>query len=59
MNIDATRVDASSISAYTKAAESHGGIVQFFMDIIPTTIVDAFAKGAMLQVIFISILDGS
>ena len=35
------------------AASSH-----FFMDIIPTTIVDAFAKGAMLQVIFISILMG-
>jgi aerobic C4-dicarboxylate transport protein len=58
MNIDASRVDASSISAYTKAAASHGGIVQFFMDIIPTTMVDAFATGAMLQVIFISILMG-
>jgi aerobic C4-dicarboxylate transport protein len=58
MNIDASRVDASSISAYTKAAASHGGILQFFMDIIPTTMVDAFATGAMLQVIFISILMG-
>lgn len=58
MNIDATRVDASAISGYTKAAESQGGIVHFFMDIIPTTIVDAFAKGAMLQVIFLSILMG-
>ena len=58
MNIDASRVDASSISAYTKAAASHGGIVQFFMDIIPTTMVDAFATGPMLQVIFISILMG-
>ena len=46
MNIDASRVDASSISAYTKAAASHGGIVQFFMDIIPTTMVDAFATGS-------------
>jgi len=58
MNIDASRVDASSISAYTKAAASHGGIVQFLMHIIPTTMVDAFATGAMLQVIFISILMG-
>jgi aerobic C4-dicarboxylate transport protein len=58
MNIDASHFDASSISAYTKAAASHGGIAQFFMDIIPTTIVDAFATGAMLQVIFISILMG-
>ncbi|WP_162874560.1 cation:dicarboxylate symporter family transporter, partial [Pseudomonas viridiflava] len=30
----------------------------FFMNIIPTTIVDAFAKGIMLQVIFISVLMG-
>ena len=58
MNIDAAHVDASSISGYTKAAESQGGIVHFFMDIIPTTIVDAFAQGAMLQVIFISIMMG-
>jgi aerobic C4-dicarboxylate transport protein len=58
MNIDASHVDASAISGYTKAAQSQGGIVHFFMDIIPTTIVDAFAQGAMLQVIFISILMG-
>jgi aerobic C4-dicarboxylate transport protein len=58
MNIDASHVDASAISGYTKAAQSQGGIVHFFMDIIPTTIVDAFAQGAMLQVILISILMG-
>jgi aerobic C4-dicarboxylate transport protein len=58
MNIDASHVDASAISGYTKAAQSQGGIVHFFMDIIPTTIVDAFAQGAMLQVILISILVG-
>ena len=37
---------------------TQGGIVHFFMDIIPTTIVDAFAKGSILQIIFISILMG-
>ena len=58
MNIDPTRIDAGAISNYTKAAESHGSTVQFFMDIIPSTIVDAFAKGAMLQVIFISVMMG-
>jgi aerobic C4-dicarboxylate transport protein len=58
MNIDASRIDAGSISGYTKAAETQGGIVHFFMDIIPTTIVDAFAKGSILQIIFISILMG-
>jgi aerobic C4-dicarboxylate transport protein len=58
MNIDSSRIDASAISGYTKAAESHTSTIQFFLDIIPSTIVDAFAKGAMLQVIFISVMMG-
>jgi aerobic C4-dicarboxylate transport protein len=58
MNIDAGQIDGSAISGYTRAAESQGGTVQFFLDIIPTTIVDAFAKGAMLQIILMSILMG-
>ena len=58
MNINPAQIDAGAISSYTKAAESHGSTVQFFMDIIPYTIVDAFAKGAMLQVIFISVMLG-
>jgi aerobic C4-dicarboxylate transport protein len=58
MNIDASRIDASALSAYTKAAQSHGSTIQFFLDIIPNTIVDAFAKGEMLQVIFISVMMG-
>jgi aerobic C4-dicarboxylate transport protein len=58
MNINPAQIDAGAISSYTKAAESHGSTVQFFMDIIPSTIVDAFAKGAMLQVIFISVMLG-
>jgi aerobic C4-dicarboxylate transport protein len=58
MNIDAGRIDAQAISGYTQAAKAQGGTVQFFLDIIPTTFVDAFAKGAMLQVIFLSVLMG-
>ena len=33
-------------------------IVRFLLSIIPTTLVDAFAKGEILQVLFISILTG-
>lgn len=32
--------------------------VRFFLSIIPTTLVDAFAKGEILQVLFISVLVG-
>jgi aerobic C4-dicarboxylate transport protein len=58
MNIDVASLNADSIKGYAQAAEAQGGAVSFFMNIIPTTIVDAFAKGAMLQVIFISVLMG-
>jgi aerobic C4-dicarboxylate transport protein len=58
MNIDASQINAASISAYVKAADGNHGFVQFLLDIIPTTIVDAFAKGMMLQVILISVLVG-
>ena len=58
MNIDASHIDAGSISAYVKAADSNHGFVQFLLDIIPTTIIDAFAKGMMQQVILVSVLIG-
>jgi aerobic C4-dicarboxylate transport protein len=58
MNIAVSGMDAGSIAAYTGAAKAQGGPVAFLMDIIPTTLVDAFARGAMLQVILISILFG-
>ena len=58
MNIDASHIDGSAIAAYAKRAEAQPGLVGFLMDIIPTTMVDAFAKGAMLQIILISLLLG-
>jgi aerobic C4-dicarboxylate transport protein len=58
MNIDVSTLNSDAIKGYTQAAHDQGGAISFFMNIIPTTIVDAFAKGAMLQVIFISLLMG-
>ena len=58
MNIDPQKIDGSAISSYAKAAEAQPGFVGFLMDIIPTTMVDAFAKGSMLQIILISLLLG-
>jgi aerobic C4-dicarboxylate transport protein len=59
MNIDASTIDASAISNYQQTAQQQGGFVAFVMNIIPTTMMDAFAKGAMLQVILIAVLMGS
>jgi aerobic C4-dicarboxylate transport protein len=41
------------------SAASQFTAVGFFLSIIPTTIVDAFAKGEILQVLFVSMLTGA
>ncbi|WP_029913443.1 C4-dicarboxylate transporter DctA [Caulobacter sp. UNC358MFTsu5.1] len=58
MNIDASNLDGHALASFTEAAKEQG-VVPFLMDIIPTTLVDAFAKGAMLQVILLSVLIGA
>ncbi|GAB7528928.1 C4-dicarboxylate transporter DctA [Pseudomonas sp. 3A(2025)] len=58
MNIDSAKLDGSSISKYTQVAHDQGGTVDFFLNIIPSTFIDAFAKGSMLQVILLSVLMG-
>ncbi|MBT9371616.1 dicarboxylate/amino acid:cation symporter [Rhizobium sp. CSW-27] len=57
MHIDPASLDAKAVSTYaTKAHES--SITGFLMNIIPTTIVGAFAEGDILQVLFFSVLFG-
>jgi DAACS family dicarboxylate/amino acid:cation (Na+ or H+) symporter/aerobic C4-dicarboxylate transport protein len=57
MNIDPSTLDTRSLSTYTSAAKQLDA-VGFFMDIIPTSVVDAFVKGNMLQVILFALLFG-
>lgn len=57
MNIDVTTIDTKSITAYTGPGKMTGTI-DFVMNIIPTSMVDAFAKGDVLQVLLISVLFG-
>lgn len=57
MNIDAGALDGKALATFTAAAKDQG-VVPFLLDIIPATFVDAFAKGAMLQVILLSVLTG-
>jgi aerobic C4-dicarboxylate transport protein len=47
-----------SVTRITNAA-SNFTAVSFFLSIIPTTFIDAFAKGEILQVLFISVLVGA
>ncbi len=57
MNIDASTIDTKSIKAYTDPSKMQG-TVDFLLNIIPNTVVDAFAKGEILQVLMIAILFG-
>ncbi|KQO83710.1 dicarboxylate/amino acid:cation symporter [Rhizobium sp. Leaf262] len=57
MNIDPASLDGSAVATY--AAKAHEQtITGFLMNIIPTTIVGAFADGDILQVLFFSVLFG-
>lgn len=57
MNIDPTTLDTKGIAAYTGPGKM-GTTTDFLLNIIPSTAVDAFAKGEILQVLFIAVLFG-
>ncbi|EJL02402.1 aerobic C4-dicarboxylate transport protein [Pseudomonas fluorescens Q2-87] len=58
MNINAGALDGSAVSKYSQAASEQGGIIDFFLNIIPQTFMGAFSNGVMLQVILLSVLMG-
>src|SRR5436309_7322715 len=55
MNVDAKTIDTKSIQVYTTKAGQQSTI-EFLMNIVPSTIVGAFAEGEILQVLFFSVL---
>lgn len=57
MNVDANTLNTEGLSAYTSAAKNQS-TVDFLLNIIPTTVIDAFAKGELLQVLLLSLLFG-
>ena len=60
MNVDTSKLDASAMSAYASNADklTSGGTVDFLMKLIPTTVVQAFATGDVLQVLLFAVLFG-
>lgn len=57
-NIDPATLDTKAISQYV--TQAHGqSTVEFFMHIIPDTMVSAFANGDILQILLISLFFGS
>jgi aerobic C4-dicarboxylate transport protein len=60
MNVDPKALDAGQMGAYAESANklTGGGTVEFLMKLIPTNVVDAFAKGDVLQVLVFAVLFG-
>lgn len=59
MNIDPRSISAAEVAALTgKAEQAAQSGVDFLMNVIPHTVVDAFAKGDILQVLFFACLFG-
>lgn len=57
MHVDPASLDAKSVAAYTGPGKMPG-TVEFLLNVIPTSVVDAFAKGDILQVLLFSVLFG-
>jgi aerobic C4-dicarboxylate transport protein len=56
-NVDKATLDAKAVAEYSGQAKSQS-VTDFLMHIIPNTVVDAFAKGDILQVVLVAILFG-
>ncbi|UQY35311.1 dicarboxylate/amino acid:cation symporter [Pseudomonas fulva] len=55
MHVDPSTLDASKIAAYAQAGEAQSTI-GFLLNVIPATVVGAFANGDILQVLFFSVI---
>jgi aerobic C4-dicarboxylate transport protein len=57
MNIDPATLDTKAIEQYTTPGQLQG-VSDFLLNVIPSSAVDAFAKGDILQVLLFSVLFG-
>ena len=56
-NVNLATLDAKAVADYAGQAKAQS-VTDFLMHIIPTTVLDAFAKGDILEVVFVSLLFG-
>ncbi len=56
-NVNPATLDAKAVADYAGQAKAQN-VPDFLLHIIPTTVVDAFAKGDILQVLLVAILFG-
>jgi aerobic C4-dicarboxylate transport protein len=58
LHVVPSAADVQAAAGYGSAAGQAGGTVAFLMNVIPSTFVDAFTRGDILQVLLISTLVG-
>jgi aerobic C4-dicarboxylate transport protein len=58
MNVDATTLDTAAVAEYVSASHAQNGAMAFVLGLIPTSVVDALARGDILQVLVFSVLFG-
>jgi aerobic C4-dicarboxylate transport protein len=56
-NVNVATLDAKAVAEYAGQAKAQS-VTEFLMHIIPTTVFDAFAKGDILEVVFVALLFG-
>ena len=57
MNVDPRTLDTASVAEYADPKKLQS-VTDFLLNVIPTTVVDAFAKGEILQVLLFAVLFG-
>ena len=57
MNMNPTSLDTTAVTTYPTAAQQQGA-VNFILNMIPSSVADAFVQGNMLQIILFSVLFG-
>lgn len=57
INADVSTLNTDSVKSYINTGPRHG-VVDFLLNIIPTSVVGAFAQGDIIQVLFFSVLFG-
>lgn len=58
MNIDPATLDTKAIASYTATAAKPTTFIDFLMNLVPTSIVDALARNDILQILVFAILFG-
>jgi aerobic C4-dicarboxylate transport protein len=56
-HVNPASLDAKAVAQYAGQAKAQS-VTDFLLQIIPTTVVDAFARGAILQVLLVALLVG-